>query len=61
MAFDPVSRTFYVGLNTGVIKRYLVNDSYTKILMLSDINVHTERVTGIVLDKRKKRLVLFNL
>jgi hypothetical protein len=57
MAFDQENRMFYVGLNNGIIKRYQVNESYTKMQTLSDINAHTERVSGIFVDSKRKRLV----
>lgn len=57
-AWDKENRLLFVGLQTGTIKQYRIHESYKKVDVLPDISVHTSRVTGLLYDAKKGRLVL---
>eukprot|EP00475_Leptophrys_vorax_P025145 TRINITY_DN3515_c0_g1_i1.p1 TRINITY_DN3515_c0_g1~~TRINITY_DN3515_c0_g1_i1.p1 ORF type:complete len:572 (-),score=147.64 TRINITY_DN3515_c0_g1_i1:30-1745(-) len=57
LAWDRENRIVYVGLQTGVIKVYRLNANYSKVELLPDIAVHSARVTGLLYDASRNRLI----
>eukprot|EP00035_Acanthoeca_spectabilis_P022150 m.442263 g.442263 ORF g.442263 m.442263 type:complete len:468 (-) comp18777_c0_seq1:137-1540(-) len=57
LAYEPVERRAYVGLNTGVILTYAVQEDFNAITYVGSIAAHKARVTGIQVDKERELIV----
>eukprot|EP00038_Savillea_parva_P006553 m.164456 g.164456 ORF g.164456 m.164456 type:complete len:470 (+) comp12426_c0_seq1:249-1658(+) len=57
LAYEPIERRAYIGLGTGVVLTYAVQDDFNAVTYVGSMTAHAGRVTGICVDKGRQMLV----
>lgn len=57
VAYEPVDKRLYIGLGTGAIVIYAVQEDFNAITYVSAISTHKGRITGLRVDKERELLV----
>lgn len=57
VAWDPVRRYLFVGLDSGSIRVFLVDADFSCMAQMKDLSLHTARVTRLVYDAGRDELI----